>query len=203
MTPLVHVSGKALSMPEADVDTDIIYPARFLLITERDGLGRYAFNDRRGTPGFPLAPGQAEAPPILVAGPNFGCGSSREQAPWALAGLGIRVILAESFGEIFFSNCFKNGMLPIRLDPALVAHCHARAAEGAVFTVDLEHCRLQVKGEDPIAFTVDSEQREALLNGWSDVARIRTLHGDDIARFETAQRRESPWLWPPALEKST
>lgn len=199
MTPLVTVTGPALSLPERDVDTDIIYPARFLLITERDGLGAYAFHDRRGTPGFPLAPGETEAPPILIAGANFGCGSSREQAPWALAGLGIRVVIAESFGEIFYSNCTKNGMLPIRLDDATVARLDTAARGGARFTVDLEHCTVTVAGERT-TFAIDAEAREALLNGWSEVTRIRTLHGADIARFEAGQRNSSPWLSPAAAE---
>jgi 3-isopropylmalate dehydratase small subunit len=200
MTPLVTVTGPALSLPERDVDTDIIYPARFLLITERDGLGAYAFHDRRGTPGFSLAPGETSAPPILIAGANFGCGSSREQAPWALAGLGIRVVIAESFGEIFYSNCTKNGMLPIRLDAATVARLDAAARAGATFHVDLEHCIITLAGE-AIRFVIDPGAREALLNGWSEVARIAALHGADIARFETAQAKTSAWLWPAAAEE--
>lgn len=200
MTPLVTVRGPALSLPERDVDTDIIYPARFLLVTEREGLGRYAFFDRRGTPGFPLAADQDAAPPILIAGANFGCGSSREQAPWALGGLGVRVIVAESFGEIFESNCIKNGMLPIRLNAAKVAHLHHGAARGAEFLVDLDRQMIVIDDAAPIPFAIDAEARESLLNGWSEVARIRMLHGADIARFEAAQHRTSPWLWP-ATEK--
>jgi 3-isopropylmalate/(R)-2-methylmalate dehydratase small subunit len=195
MTPLIHVAGDALSLPQPDIDTDIIYPARFLLITERAGLGRYAFHDWRGADKFPLRPDEGDAPPILIAGPNFGCGSSREQAPWALGGLGIRVIVAESFGEIFFSNCFKNGMLPIRLDSAIVAQLHDRARDGARFAVDLERQTLSVDGLAPIPFDVAPHQKEALLNGWSEIARIRALHAGEIAAYETAQRRAAPWLW--------
>jgi len=198
MTPLITVRGPALSLPERDVDTDIIYPARFLLVTEREGLGRYAFFDRRGTPGFPLAAEQDAAPPVLIAGANFGCGSSREQAPWALGGLGVRVIIAESFGEIFQSNCIKNGMLPICLDADTVADLHAHAAGGARFVVDLDRQEIVVDDAAPIPFAIDAEASESLLNGWSEVARIRMLHGADIARFESAQRRASPWLWPAA-----
>lgn len=194
MTALVTVTGAAWSLPDADVDTDIIYPARFLLITEKLGLGRYAFHDRR-CDGFALAPGQDSAAPILIAGPNFGCGSSREHAPWALAGLGIRVIVAESFGEIFHSNCFKNGLLPIVLPAERVATLHEAARDGQRFHVDLRACTLTVQGEAPIAFTVPDERREALLNGWNEIARIRAIHAHDIERYEAGQRTAFPWLW--------
>jgi len=194
MTPLVTVDGQALSLPEADIDTDIIYPARFLLITERDGLGRYAFHDRRDEPGFPLAPDATQAPPFLVAGSNFGCGSSREQAPWALAGLGIRVIIAASFGEIFYSNCLKNGMLPIRLDAAYMDAMHGAARAGEAFATDLKTQTLTVASQT-LAFAIPADAREALLNGWSEIARIAALHSDAIAAYETRQRTISPWLW--------
>jgi 3-isopropylmalate/(R)-2-methylmalate dehydratase small subunit len=195
MIPLVKVEGQGLSLPDADVDTDIIYPARFLLITEKKGLGRYAFHDRRDAPGFPLAPGVDSAPPILVAGPNFGCGSSREQAPWALAGLGIRVIIAESFGEIFFSNCFKNGQLAIYFDSETINRLRSAIADYVQLSVDLVARTLTIGDETPIPFAVDDGRREALLNGWNDSARIRALHAADIASFENAQQQAAPWLW--------
>lgn len=195
MNPLITVTGEALSLPLPDIDTDIIYPARFLLITEREGLGKYAFADRRGDPGFPIAKDQEFAPPILVAGPNFGGGSSREHAPWALDGMGIRVVIAPSFGDIFYGNCFKNGMLPIRLDADIVAKLHDAANAGTPFTVDLEAQEIRVEGLDPIRFDVSPVHRETLLNGWTEVTRILTLHSDDIAAFETRQRASAPWLW--------
>ena len=194
MTPLKTVTGQAVSLPDADVDTDIIYPARFLLITEKQGLGRYAFADRRGQPGFPFRD-HGEQRPILIAGPNFGCGSSREQAPWAIGDLGIRVIIASSFGEIFYSNCFRNGMLPIRLAAAEVERLRAQAEAGATIRVDLERQIIEAATLPPIAFDIAAERREALLMGWNDTLRILTLHGQDIAQFETAQRRAAPWLW--------
>lgn len=192
MTPLVTVTGRAVSLPDADVDTDIIYPARFLLITEKKGLGAYAFYDRRGEADFPFVADDRR--PILIAGPNFGCGSSREQAPWAIGDLGIRVIIAESFGEIFHSNCFRNGMLPIRLDPAEVALLRTHAEQGGAISVDLER-RSIAAGDTAIAFTVADDRREALLKGWNDTTRILALHAGDISAFEDAQRRSSPWLW--------
>lgn len=192
MKAMSQVTGQAISLPDADIDTDIIYPARFLLITEKKGLGRHAFADRRSDPDFPIR--ENEDRPILVAGPNFGCGSSREQAPWAIGDLGIRVIIAESFGDIFANNCFRNGMLPIRLPPTQVEAVRASAKAGETITVDLVACTITGAGA-PIAFTVPDDQRETLLNGWNDTTRILALHGDDLAQFEAAQQRAVPWLW--------
>lgn len=195
MTPLQRVTGRALSLTDADVDTDIIYPARFLLITEKHGLGRYAFHDRRGQPGFPLKNPHRPDRPILVAGANFGCGSSREQAPWALADLGLRVIIAPNFGEIFFSNCFRNGLLAITLPSLIVTQLHAVAQANASISVDLETCAITAAALGTIPFTVAADHRELLLNGWDETALIRARHSDDITRFEAAQRHSSPWLW--------
>jgi 3-isopropylmalate/(R)-2-methylmalate dehydratase small subunit len=193
MRALTKVEGQAVSFPDADIDTDIIYPARFLLITEKKGLGAYAFADRRGEPDFSFRAGEDR--PILITGPNFGCGSSREQAPWAIGDLGIRVIIAESFGEIFYSNCFRNGLLPIRLDGATVEALRARAEAGGIISVDLETCRIEAGDLPPISFDVADDRREALLKGWNDTTRILALHGAEITAFEAAQQRAAPWLW--------
>lgn len=195
MEPLLILTSMAASLPLDDIDTDIIYPARFLLITEKKGLGRYAFADRRDDPDFPIGPGGVGEAQILVAGRNFGSGSSREQAAWALDGLGIRVIIAPSFGEIFYSNCFKNGMLPIRLCGEECARAHQAARAGELFTVDLEACTLVAPSFGTLNFTVEPDRREALLNGWNEIARIRALHTKDIENFEAAQRASAPWLW--------
>ncbi|KQM22188.1 3-isopropylmalate dehydratase small subunit [Novosphingobium sp. Leaf2] len=192
MKAMTQVSGQAISLPDADIDTDIIYPARFLLITEKKGLGRYAFADRRDDPGFPFR--VQEDRPILVAGPNFGCGSSREQAPWAIGDLGVRVIIATSFGDIFANNCFRNGILPIQLAPADVQAVRASAEAGKIITVDLVSRTITAAGA-PIAFSVPDDQRETLLNGWNDTTRILALHGEDVTAFEAAQQRAAPWLW--------
>ena len=194
MRALDTLRGRAISMPEADVDTDIIYPARYLLITEKRGLGRYAFHDRRSDPGFPITDDMPAAP-FLVAGAAFGCGSSREQAPWALADLGFRVIVAPSFGEIFHSNCFKNGMLPIILPAPTIARLHEAARAGAIFDLDLAAGTLALPDTGPFRFAIIEDRRQSLLNGWDEIARIRALHADDIARFETVQRKAAPWLW--------
>lgn len=192
MRALSVVEGQAVSLTEADVDTDIIYPARFLLITAKKGLGAYAFADRRTDPEFPIHTDNTR--PILIAGPNFGCGSSREQAPWALDDLGFRVLIAESFGEIFYGNCFRNGILPIRLDAAIVAELRRDAVRDAVIRVDLTTQSVATPSR-LFTFEIAEDRREALLNGWNDTRRILALHGDDIARFEQGQRRSAAWLW--------
>jgi 3-isopropylmalate dehydratase small subunit len=188
MEPFLTLSGAAASLPQANVDTDIIFPARFLTITDKLGLGRYAFHDR---PDMTLSRGTS----ILIAGDNFGCGSSREQAPWALADLGIRAIVATGFGEIFQSNCFKNGILPIVLRAAEVDHLHAAARDGEPFTIDLENQQIRLPQTGAISFSVDPAQREALLLGLDEIARISTRFAPAIAAFEDKQRQSSPWLW--------
>ncbi|EIZ80507.1 isopropylmalate isomerase small subunit [Novosphingobium sp. Rr 2-17] len=199
--PFITVSGLAAAMREENIDTDIIFPARFLLITARAGLGRYAFHDRRfnaqgrEVPGYVLnRPGYA-APPVIVAGANFGSGSSREQAVWALVGLGTRAVIASSFGEIFFSNCLRNGVVPIRLPEADVAVLMDAAEAGAAFTVDLEAQELRVEGQPIRKFVIAPERRLAMLNGWDETDQILNQYSDDIASFEQGQRAVQPWLY--------
>lgn len=192
MRAMSSVVGRAVSLPDADVDTDIIYPARFLLITEKRGLGQYAFAERRTEPGFPID--EDNDRPILIAGPNFGCGSSREQAAWALDDLGFRVIIAERFGEIFYGNCFRNGILPIRLDADDVAVLRADAERDEQISIDLT-TRTIASPNLTTQFEVAEDRREALMKGWNDTLRILALNGQDIARFEAAQQQAAPWLW--------
>ncbi|MBB6253059.1 3-isopropylmalate dehydratase small subunit [Nitrospirillum iridis] len=199
--PFIRVDGPAAALPEENVDTDIIYPARFLLITARLGLGPYAFHDRRfradGTEvaEFVLNRPEWREAPILVAGANFGSGSSREQAVWALLGRGIRCVIAPSFGEIFQANCYRNGVLPITLPPAQVAALSAAAAAAHPFAVDLEAGTVTVAGRPPIPFSVDLERRLALLNGWDETATLLNAYGADIGTFEERHRRHQPWLF--------
>lgn len=195
MKPLRHIEGQAVSFPEADIDTDIIFPARFLVVTEKHGLGRYAFHERRADPDFVLNRPQSAGAPILIAGANFGCGSSREQAPWALRDLGFEAIIASSFGEIFVSNCFKNGVLAVTLAAGEVEGLHAAARSGRRFAINLETCTLDVEDGGVLSFAIEEDRRQMLLNGWDDTARIRALYGPDVLRFETQQRSAAPWLW--------
>lgn len=190
MEAFTVLTGRAQALAAADVDTDIIYPARFLLVTEKRGLGQYAFADWRAAGRF-----EPDDAPILVAGPGFGTGSSREQAVWALRDLGIRAVIAPSFGEIFFGNCFANGVLPVRMGGADYAALLADAEAGLDLTVDLEACEVRRRDGPRIGFDVPGWRREALLAGWDEVDTIMNRSGAKIAAFETAQRASQPWLW--------
>ena len=198
--PFVAVSGRAAAMREDNIDTDIIFPARFLLITARKGLGRYAFHDRRfaadgsEVPGYVLNDGRFRTPPVIVAGANFGSGSSREQAVWALHGLGVRAVIAPGFGEIFHGNCLRNGIVPIVQPRETVAALMDAAEAGLDFTVDLEQQELTVAGLPPVPFTIAPERRLALLNGWDETDQVINQHGADVDAFEARQRKAQPWL---------
>ena len=203
MTPFVRLEGIAAPLMEENVDTDIIFPARFLLITAREGLGRYAFHDRRfdadgvERPGFILNRAPFSGARILIADANFGSGSSREQAVWALAGFGIACVIAPSFGEIFQSNCYRNGLLPIVLPNATVFGLAKLAEAKEYFAIDLKAQTIMV-GARQTAFDVPAEQRLALLNGWDDTATILNTREPDIVAFEARQKETQPWLWENA-----
>ena len=198
--PFTTLSGHATPMPEENIDTDIIFPARFLLITAKAGLGRYAFHDRRyDTAGQPLADyvlnrTPFDAAPFIVAGANFGSGSSREQAVWAIAGLGVRCIIATGFGEIFHSNCQRNGILPITLPADVVADLMVAAQTEQNFAVDLEAQALTV-GNRAFHFDIAPERKLALINGWDETAVLLNQYAGAIADFETRQKAASPWLY--------
>jgi 3-isopropylmalate/(R)-2-methylmalate dehydratase small subunit len=201
MEQFSQLTSVAAPLPHDDIDTDVIYPARFLLITARTGLERYGFHDWRfnhdGTrkPGFPLDQDLWRGASILVTGSNFGCGSSREQAPWALFDMGLRCVIAPSFGEIFESNCFKNGILAITLPDADHAALMGDARAGRVMTIDLVSQAITRTDAATIAFTVEPGRRDALINGWDEIDRILSQHRADIDRWEADQRQSQPWLW--------
>jgi len=201
MEPFVRIASIAAPLPERDIDTDIIFPARYLLLTSKTGLGRYAFFERRyendgktEKADFPLNQPGFRGAQIIVAGSNFGCGSSREHAVWALADLGVRCVIADSFGDIFYSNCFKNGLLPVVVTPDQRADLTVRAAAGERLEVDLERQEVRTADGGVIAFPVDGWRREALLNGWDEIATILRTRGQAIAAFEAAQRTRFAWL---------
>ena len=191
MSGVKQVTGQAFALPLADVDTDVIYPALFLLHTEKRGLGRFAFHDR---PAIRAAYAAAGSPPILVVGANFGCGSSREHAVWALADFGLKAIVAPSFGEIFRSNCANNGVIAARVDPEALPGLLGAAEAGADFNVDLRATEVVI-GDNRTPFAIPDSDRELVLEGWNTTTRMLALHGADIAQFEASQRISNPWLW--------
>jgi 3-isopropylmalate dehydratase small subunit len=195
MEPFVCLTSLAAPLPEANVDTDIIVPARFLLITEKKGLGRYAFYEWREGGGFVLDDPKFAGAQILVAGDNFGCGSSREHAPWALHDLGIRCIIAPSFGEIFRANCVRNGMLAVTLKEPEWQQVLEAAERGETMSVDLDQSIVHLADGSDITFVLADAEREALLNGWDEIDGIRAKYTDAITDFERRQRETAPWLW--------
>jgi len=198
--PFTTLAGAAIPMPEENIDTDIIFPARFLLITAKAGLGKYAFHDRRydgaGAPivDYVLNRAQFSEAPFIVAGANFGSGSSREQAVWAIAGLGVRAIIATGFGEIFHANCQRNGVLPITLPADTVSELMEAAQTGQRFAVDLAAQSLTV-GNRAFAFDIAPERKLALMNGWDETAVLLNQYAGAIDAFETRQKATCPWLY--------
>jgi 3-isopropylmalate/(R)-2-methylmalate dehydratase small subunit len=200
MEPFTRLVGHAIPFTEENVDTDIIFPARFLLVMEKLGLGQYLFYDRRFTASGALREQsifdrtEYSGAPILVGGANFGCGSSREQAVWALAGFGIRAVIAPSFGEIFYANCFKTGLLPIVLPPAVVTDLAGRAAAGAVFDIDLNGLTLSTSDGLTLDFSVADDRRAALLEGMDEIDMILRGELSAIEAFEAKHAVAQPWL---------
>lgn len=202
MEPFTCIASVAAPLAERDIDTDIIYPARYLLLTSKTGLGRYAFFERRYEDGgktekadFPFNQTAFKGAQIIVAGSNFGAGSSREHAVWALADLGVRCVLSDSFGDIFYANCFKNGLLPVVVTSEQLADLMAEAAAGRVLEVDLERQEVRTLDGATTSFQVDGWRREALLNGWDEIATILQTRCEQIAAFEGEQRKRFPWLY--------
>lgn len=203
MQDFKSVTGCAIPLMEANVDTDVIIPIQRLVGTGRQGLGEHAFERRRylspgvDNPDFiPNKPPYRESP-ILLAAENFGCGSSREGAVWALMGMGVRCVIAPSFGDIFFSNCFQNGLLPVRLPIEVVRRIaeETEASPGnARTTVDLERQVVITPSGEAIPFTVDQRKRDAMLHGLDDIA-LTLQHADAIAAWKARDSAERGWAW--------
>lgn len=196
-----HTSVAAL-MNRSNVDTDQIIAKQFLKKVERTGFGKHLFHDWRfledGTPNpeFELNNPAFNGAKILVAGDNFGCGSSREHAPWAIDDYGFNTIISTSYADIFYNNCFKNGILPIVVDAdtlkALMAEINQN--EGVAFTVDLETQSLSTPGGLSIRFELDGFRKHNLLNGLDDIG-LTLAHTDKIDTYETKHKKTFPWLW--------
>ncbi|WP_174292892.1 3-isopropylmalate dehydratase small subunit [Sphingomonas bacterium] len=201
MTPFTRLTGIAAPLPVANVDTDMLLPARFLKTVSRKGLGAALFRAQRfdandvERPDFPLNRRPWRHAEILVALDNFGCGSSREHAPWALRDFGIRCIIAPSFADIFYGNCFKNGMLPVVLGAAQVEVLMADAEqpETAIMTVDLEQRTITRTQGETIGFSIDPQRRQRLLDGVDDIAQSLAFE-EKIAAHERGWRIAAPWI---------
>lgn len=207
MIPFVRHTGRVASLPRVNVDTDQIIPKQFLKRIERTGFGRHLFHDWRyrpdgsSDPAFELNQPKATGATILLTGDNFGCGSSREHAPWALGEYGFRAIIAPSFADIFFNNCCQNGLLPVRLGRSEVAELVRRydaAPEGYDLTVDLERKRVSDAAGFSAGFELDPYRREMLLLGLDEIGRTLLLAGE-ITAFE--RRREGAGMGENGRER--
>jgi 3-isopropylmalate/(R)-2-methylmalate dehydratase small subunit len=202
MQPFTTLTGIAAPMPAANVDTDKIIPARFLKTIARTGLGKSLFANMRyeedgsEKPDFVLNTEPYRRAEILIAYENFGCGSSREHAPWALLDFGIRCVIAPDFADIFHNNCFKNGILPVRLPREICERLmeDARLGANARLTVDLERQVVVRPNGEEIPFSIDPFRRHLLLNGLDDIGQTMQ-HAPSIDGFEARQKASQPWLY--------
>ena len=201
MEPFKQLSGVAAPLPMINVDTDMIIPKQFLKTIKRTGLGEALFHEMRtkadGTenPDFVLNKPAYRHASILIAGDNFGCGSSREHAPWALLDFGIKCVIAPSFADIFYNNCFKNGILPIRLPQEEIDKLFDDAERGAnaIVSIDLE--KQEIRGPDGgvIKFEIDPHRKHCLLEGLDDIG-LTMVKKSKIDSFEQKARAARPWM---------
>ncbi|MCW5751240.1 MAG: 3-isopropylmalate dehydratase small subunit [Alphaproteobacteria bacterium] len=202
MQKFTSLTGVAAPLPMVNVDTDMIIPKQFLKTIKRTGLGKSLFFEMRYTPAGEEVPDFVLNRPayrkaeVLVAGENFGCGSSREHAPWALLDFGIRCVIAPSFADIFYNNCFKNGILPIVLPQADVDKLMDDAKRGANATVTIDLEKQEIRGPDggTIRFDIDPFRKHCLLNGLDDIG-LTMQKAPAIESFEAKQKLSEPWLY--------
>jgi len=202
MEKFIKLRGVAAPLDMMNIDTDMIIPKLHLRTIKRTGLGRVVFDELRFNtdgsekPEFILNQEPYRGASILIAGDNFGCGSSREHAPWALLDYGIRCIISTSFADIFYNNCFKNGILPIAVSQAELdtLMTDATGRDNPWFTVDLEAKEITRPQGSTIRFSIDDFRRDCLLNGLDDIG-LTLQKVDKIDAFEAAQRQQQPWLY--------
>lgn len=211
MKKFTQITGITAPLDRANVDTDMIIPKQFLKSIKRSGFGPNLFDELRyldeGQPDqdcsqrplnndFVLNLQRYKGTSIMLARENFGCGSSREHAPWALDDFGIRSVIAPSFADIFYNNCFKNGLLPIVLSEAQVDQLfkEVEATEGYQLTVDLARQVVVTPAGEEMAFEVDAFRKHCLLNGLDDIG-LTLQHADEIKAYEARRRQEAPWLF--------
>jgi 3-isopropylmalate/(R)-2-methylmalate dehydratase small subunit len=200
MQPFTRLDGKAAPLPIANVDTDQIIPKQFLKTVEREGLAKGLFYDLRfdeqgrPKPGFTLNRPEYAGAQVLIAGDNFGCGSSREHAPWALMDFGIRCVIAPSFADIFHGNCLNNGLLTVALPPEQVDELMDEARGGNhVFSIDLETQTVTAPSGKAYRFEIEPASKEKLLKGLDAIGET-LMHAADIDVFEMKQALAKPWL---------
>jgi len=204
LQPFNFVSAVAAALPIENVNTDAIIPVRWIVNIGQD-LGKGLFGgwryrpDETENPDFVLNLPSFRSSRILVSGANFGCGSSREEAVWALMGFGIRCVIAPSFGDIFFENSFKNGLLPIVLDSAKVSILLGELAASAthLMTVDLERCVVEVLGGTAVDFAIDASRRQALLDGLDEIDQTLARVAE-FAEYRERDRTRRPWIYDPS-----
>jgi len=211
MEKFTVVTGIVAPMDRPNVDTDAIIPKQYLKSIKRSGFGPNAFDDwryldpgapdidnstRRINPDFILNKSPYDKASILIARENFGCGSSREHAVWALDDFGFRAVIAPSFADIFFNNSFKNGMLPIVLDAEIVNDIFEKVAAKSAYeiTVDLTHQKVVTEDADEYPFEVDAFRKHCLLNGLDDIS-LTLQHADEISAYEEKTKQSAPWLF--------
>lgn len=200
MQSFTILKGIAAPLPMVNVDTDMIIPKQFLKTIKRTGLGVHLFDEMRYTPTgkeipeFILNQQNYRNAKILVTGENFGCGSSREHAPWALLDFGIRCIIAPSFADIFYSNCFKNGILPIQLHQNFVDAAMDQAKSGFELTIDLPAQKIIFEDGTKIDFSIEEFRKHCLINGLDDIG-LTLAQAEAIKSFEQAQRATKAWLY--------
>jgi 3-isopropylmalate/(R)-2-methylmalate dehydratase small subunit len=203
MEPFTTLTGLVAPLDRTNVNTDEITPARFLKTIKRTGFGpalfanwRYIGNTQEPNPDFVLNKPRYQGASILLAGDNFGCGSSREHAPWAIREYGFRCIIAPSFADIFYNNCFNNGILPATFDVATVEGlmAEAEATEGYTLTVDLAAQTVTTPSQRVLRFEIDGFRKSSLLSGLDNVGWTLS-HKDEIAAYEERRKQEAPWVF--------
>lgn len=190
--PVTRVSGRAYPWGAKNVDTDVIIPAHWLKTTTREGLGRGAFETVRAEAGNVFDDPRYAGAPVLIAGENFGCGSSREHAAWALADMGVGAVIAPSFSDIFSGNAFKNGIVTVVLPQEAVDRLVEAARDGQV-TVDLETMSVTTDYQDRFVFDLDPFRRQCLMEGLDEIG-LTLARDTAISKFESADREHRPWI---------
>jgi 3-isopropylmalate/(R)-2-methylmalate dehydratase small subunit len=192
MEPVRHVEGRAVPFGRSNVDTDLIIPARWLKTVTREGLGRGAFETVRADPDNVFDRPEFRGAPIVIAGDNFGCGSSREHAAWALLDMGVKAVIAPSFSDIFAGNAFKNGILTVVLPQEQVDRL-MEVAETDPIAIDLEHQTVTTPFQDRFTFEIDPFRKMCLIQGLDEVG-ITLTHEDALVDYEARMKASKPWL---------